>query len=137
MFSYRGRCVVCTCLLSKKLPYKVDFLTEYLPTYVVIKGIARTNGLNLPGNRLGIFPIMSKIKHSCTPNSIAIFCNEQGEDFLTIRTVEDISNGDQITISFINVWPISRYSHCHYKYHIDCLRFVLFLTKVISHRRKD
>ena len=47
MFSYKGRCVVCTCLLNEKLPYKVDFLTEYLliksftglPTF--LKGIMK------------------------------------------------------------------------------------------------
>ncbi|KAI6779913.1 SET domain-containing protein-like protein [Emericellopsis cladophorae] len=62
-----------------------------------VVGIIWTNSipLTLNGNEAGLFPLASRINHSCVPNTVHSWDEERGE--LRTHVIRDIQDGEEIT----------------------------------------
>jgi SET domain-containing protein len=65
-----------------------------------LTGIVKTNALSLgPGSSVGgIFPMISRINHSCRPNTQHTWNTSIEHE--TIHAIRDIKKGEEITISY-------------------------------------
>jgi hypothetical protein len=83
-------------------PQQQEFLSLYnnFPGKQPLSGIIKTNALSLGSGSMvgGIFPIISRINHSCRPNTQHTWNSSTEHE--TIHTIRDIQKGEEITISY-------------------------------------
>ena len=71
-------------------------------------GIFKTNACGTGDGKVGIFPTIARINHSCVPNAHYYpVSNAEGQATdMALRAIKKISVGDEITISYID--PLQR-----------------------------
>jgi hypothetical protein len=94
-----------------------------------LTGIVKTNALSLGSNSRvgGIFPTISRINHSCRPNTQHTWNSSTGHE--TIHAIRDIKKGEEITISYNLGGPSQpRMQRLKRSYGFDCTCDLCSLT---------
>ncbi|KFY05165.1 hypothetical protein O988_00216 [Pseudogymnoascus sp. VKM F-3808] len=107
--------------LSKAQQRQFLSLHNNFPGKQAFSGIVRTNALPLgPGSPTGgIFPIISRINHSCRPNTQHTWNSLKKHE--TIHAIRNIKKGEEITISY-NLGGPSKWRRLRMKenFNFDC-----------------
>jgi hypothetical protein len=108
-----------------------EFLSLYnnFPGKKPFSGIVKTNALPLgSGSTIGgIFPTISRINHSCRPNTQHTWNRSTERE--TIHAIRDIKKGEEITISYSLGGPSqSRRQHLKENFGFDCTCDLCSLT---------
>jgi len=68
----------------------------------IVLGIYVTNGIGITENKTGVYQTLSRINHSCAPNSVSVKTKEN-ENKKEVRAFVEIAKGEEILISYINL----------------------------------
>jgi len=69
----------------------------------VVLGKYQTNGIGITENKTGVYYMISRINHSCSPNARAVQAIKENENLKEVRAYVQIEKGEEILISYINL----------------------------------
>ena len=86
-------------------------------------GIIRTNAIDDADNFANLYPELSRMNHSCSPNAMRLSSDRQGG--VTVVANQDIDEGDEVCINYMDGaddgLPVEqRRKHLMQQYHFHC-----------------
>ena len=135
----RGIRIAATALKGFRARHRQHALDAFVEMQVKILTTIKTNATSLsPEKGFGIFPLFSRVNHSCTPNIHASYNPSLGAH--TVHAIRDIQPGEEILASYIDcIQPISERNKDLETYGVDCYCTVCKSSSaaIASEKRRD